>query len=226
MGKIIKKGDFVEIEYDGKLKEEGIIFDTTSKETAKKQGIHNPNVAYGKVIICVGENQILAGVDKAVEGRETEKEYDINISPEDGFGKKRTDLLKMVPASVFRRENIEPVPGLQVNIDGMLGTVRTVSGGRIIVDFNHPLASRELSYHLKIGKKIIDKEEQLKSYLSLALNLRKDVIEAAVEGEKAVVTLKMELPEEAKKHLNERISKVAGIKNIEFRVKKAGTKKE
>ena len=108
MPETIKKGDFVELEYEGKLKEEGIVFDTTSEEAAKKQGIYSQNSTYGTIIVCVGEQQVLPGIDKALEGKETEKEYDIEIAPEDGFGKKRSDLLKLIPTSVFKREKIQP----------------------------------------------------------------------------------------------------------------------
>ena len=39
MVETVKKGDFIEVEYTGKVSESGDIFDTTSEETAKKAGI-------------------------------------------------------------------------------------------------------------------------------------------------------------------------------------------
>ncbi len=59
----VKIKDFIEIEYTGKLKAEDIIFDTTDEKLAKENNIHQENSNYGPTIICLGENQILKGLD-------------------------------------------------------------------------------------------------------------------------------------------------------------------
>ena len=46
----------------------------------------------------------------------------------------------------FKKQNIIPYLGLQVNIDGILGIIRTVTPGRAIIDFNHPLSGKNLIY--------------------------------------------------------------------------------
>ncbi|EFK97351.1 peptidylprolyl isomerase FKBP-type, partial [sediment metagenome] len=48
------------------------------------------------------------------------------------------------------KDSIRPMPGLPVNIDGMYGIIRTVAGGRVIVDFNHPLSGKEIVYNSKL----------------------------------------------------------------------------
>ena len=37
----VQKGDFVELDYAGRLAESGAVFDATSEQIAKKEGIHN-----------------------------------------------------------------------------------------------------------------------------------------------------------------------------------------
>ena len=64
--KMIQKNDFIEIEYTGKTKDEGIIFDTTDEKLAKEQGFLQENAAYGPVIICVGQNQVISGLDNGI----------------------------------------------------------------------------------------------------------------------------------------------------------------
>ena len=49
-------------------------------------------------------------------------------------------------------QTLNPIPSLPVNIDNLNGIIRTVSGGRVIVDFNHPLSGRVLSYNVKVNK--------------------------------------------------------------------------
>ena len=66
----INKGDFIELEYTGRLKETNEVFDTTDKNTAKETEIYNENMAYGPVIICVGESQILKGLEEELSAEE------------------------------------------------------------------------------------------------------------------------------------------------------------
>lgn len=210
----IKKRDFVEIEYTGKLKEENVIFDTTDEKIAKENKLHNHD--YGPVTICVGEEQILKGLDKNIEGKEIGKEYSFEIKPEDAFGKKDAKLIQMIPISKFKQQKIQPMPGMQLNIDGVVGTVKIASGGRTLVDFNHPLAGKELSYKIKINKKITDDKEKLSSYLKLSIG--KD-FEAEITNSNAKIILKNEIPKEIKERLSKKITElIPDIKKVEFTI--------
>jgi len=53
-------------------------------------------------------------------------------------------------------------------IDGALATIRSVTGGRVVVDFNHPLSGRSLHYKVKVNKVITDSKEKIESLLDLA----------------------------------------------------------
>ena len=66
----IKKGDFIEIEYTGRLKEEGFVFDTTDEKIAKEHDLYNSKAAYGPLTICVGEHHVIHGLDEALIGKE------------------------------------------------------------------------------------------------------------------------------------------------------------
>lgn len=213
MTKISKK-DFVEIEYTGMVKEDNSIFDTTSNEIAKKNDL-DMREEFGPVIVCVGESLVLKGLDTSLEGKEVGAEYGIEIKPEDAFGSKNAKLIQMIPTSKFIQQKIQPMPGMQLNIDGVLGTVKTVGGGRSLVDFNHPLAGKELFYKVKVNKKITDAKEQLTGYLKLVLGTKDFGVE--INGQKAKITLKSEIPKEAQEELSSKItSLISEIKEIEF----------
>lgn len=210
----ISKRDFIEIEYTGKLKEENVIFDTTDENVAKENKLES-HTGYGPVIVCVGEEQLLKGLDKNIEGKEVGKEYDIDIKPEDAFGNKNAKLIQLIPTNKFKQQNIQPMPGMQLNIDGMVGTVKTVSGGRTLVDFNHPLAGKELLYKVKINKKITDDKEKLKGYLKLSLGTKD--FEAEINNNNVTISLKKEIPKEAEERLkNKIIELIPNIKKVEF----------
>ncbi len=207
----IKEKDFIELEYTGKLKEENIIFDTTDEKTAKENNIHQENAEYKSIIICVGQQQIIKGLDKALIGKEPNKEYTIEVKAEEAYGKKNAKLIQLISTSKFHKQNIQPMPGLQVNIDGMLGIIKTVSGGRTLVDFNHPLSGKDLIYNIKINKIITDDKEKIKSILKISLGI-KDV-EIKLENNKATITTKQEIPEEIQKDLKKKLKEL--LPNIE-----------
>ncbi len=212
----IKKGDFVEVEYTGKVKEEGMVFDTTDEKLARKNNIFNERVSYGPVTICLGEHQILRGIDNYLEGKESGKKYNIDIPAEDGFGKKDAKLLKIVPTNIFTKQGILPQPGLQVNIDGMFGVIKTSTGGRTIVDFNHPLSGKDLSYEVEVKKVVTDDVEKIQSYISLTLNIKRSVIEVMVDNKNAKVKLPAKLPDKIVERLNEKLVKLTGLNSITF----------
>lgn len=215
----VKNKDFVEIEYTGKTKEDGIVFDTTDEKLAKDNEMYREEMSYGPVVICIGENQVIAGLDKALEGKEPGNEYTIELSPDEGFGKKSAKLVQLMSTSKFTKQNIMPVPGLQVNIDGMMGIIKTVSGGRILVDFNHPLASRTIVYNVKINKIIEDDKEKLLNYLKLQLGDKDITVD--VKEDTTQVKLKKEMVNEVKEALNKKIAElIPSIKKIEFIIEK------
>ena len=209
---MIKKHDFIEIEYEAKLKEEGIIFDTTDEKIAKENELDNEKSEFGPIVICIGEGQVLAGLDKALEGKET-GEHTIELSPENAFGKKDAKLVQLIPTNKFRKDNIQPMPGMQVNIDNMIATIKTVSGGRTLVDFNHPLSGKDIIYKIKINKVITDDVEKLKAFLKVSLGIKEPKVER--KDDKLVIMTKEAMPEEMQKQLKDKIKELIG-KDADF----------
>ena len=211
----IKHHDFVEIEYTARTKEDNAIFDTTQEDIAKKEGVLDKNTHYHPAVICLGENMMIKSVENYLIGKETGKHYKIEVNAENAFGKKDAKLIQMVPLNKFRQQNIQPVVGLQLNIDGMFGIVRTVSGGRCYVDFNHPLAGKDVFYEIKVNKILEDDSEKLKSLLDSHFHLHDAQIELK-EGN-ATVKTHHKVPKEAFDEIKGIVRRmIPNIKDIEF----------
>lgn len=226
MAETANKGDFVEVEYTGKIKDPEVIFDTTDEKTAKEAGLHNPKLQYGPVIVCIGQGQLIQGLDKAAEGKELGKEYDVDISPEDAFGKKRGDLMKLVPLAQFKKQGVNPVLGMQLNIDGVVGTVRSISGGRVIIDFNHPLAGKQLHYRFKINKKITDSKEKLMSFINLEMGIKKENISIDMKEDSTLIKIKKNIPKDVSEHFEKKLSEaMPDLKNIRIEGEAVKTQK-
>jgi len=206
---MIKKGDFVELEFVGKL-EDGTIFDLNDKEIAKKEGIKE---TLDRVVVCVGEREVVEGLDDQLEGKKVGKKFNVDVPAEKAFGKKDAKLFQLVSSNKFKEQQVNPYPGLQLNIDGMTGTVKTVSGGRVMIDFNHPLAGRNLKYEVTVKKVITDVNDKIK--FSVKNLIGKDL---KYEFEEGKITIKAEFPEEIKKLIEEKLKqRIKEIKTIEFK---------
>src|SRR3989344_538400 len=205
---MIKKGTFIEINYTGLIKESNKVFDTSQEEIAKKENIFNKNLTYKSIIICIGEHQILPGLDEELENKELGN-YEFEIPPEKAFGKKNPKLMQLVSTANFKKQNIIPYLGLQVNIDGILGIIRTVTPGRAIIDFNHPLSGKNLIYKIEIKRIVTDVKEQLDSLVSFYS--RKFTTE--IRQDEAII--KADLPENLKENIEKTILRlIYSIKKI------------
>ncbi|NCN87116.1 peptidylprolyl isomerase [archaeon] len=151
-----KKGDFIEIQFTGKVKD-GDIFDSNIKEDLAKANIQGQD---SKFVFSVGEGMFVKGVDEFLIGKEV-GEYEIEVKPEDAFGKRNPKLIQMIPLKVFAQHQLNPIPGAMFNFDNKLARVLTVSGGRVMVDFNNPVAGKILEYKIKVLRKVEDVNEKI-----------------------------------------------------------------
>ncbi len=202
---MIKNKDFIEIDYTG-FTSEGQVFDTTNKEIAKKNEFKEGD--YSPLIICVGRGHILPGLDSKLEGLKVGK-HKITLSEHEGFGKKDPKKLKLMPMKLFAKQNIKPFVGLELNIDDQLGVVRNISGGRVIVDFNHPLAGKPVSYEVEIIRKVDDKKEQIQGLLKV-LSIPTNKVE--VEKDQLKIKTGIEVPNQLQDILNKEIQETMNTK--------------
>ncbi|MBS3142746.1 peptidylprolyl isomerase [Candidatus Woesearchaeota archaeon] len=208
----INKGDFIELNYTGRVQEDNALFDTTDEELAKKEGVHQPRMKYGPVVICIGEKQILPGIDAELQGKDI-GQYHFVFPPEQAFGKKNPKLLRLVPTHAFRKEKIMPAPGMQVTVDNHMGIVKTVTGGRCIVDLNHPLAGKSVRYDVEVVRIVTDPRAKLDALIE-RIGLPAEI---KLENEAATLSFPIEIPKEIRENLTKRITElISEIKVVEF----------
>jgi len=209
----MKNGDFIRLEYTGKIKETGKVFDTTSEEIAKKEGIYSQNTKYRPVPIIVGENKIIKGIDEALLEMNVGEKRTIEVPPEKGFGQRSQKLIKIIPQSEFKRQKITPYPGMPIDVDGILGRVLSVNSGRVKVDFNNPLAGKTLIYDIEIKEKIDDEKEKV---LAICEYYNAEVSEVSIDSNEVKIVISKELPKNVKEKIANDIKKHMNVEKIEF----------
>jgi len=156
----LQKKDFIEIEFTAKVKG-GEVFDSNIKEDLKKS---NLNIEAKPVIFPLGEGMFLRGIDDFLIGKEIGN-YEVELSPEKAFGIRNSKLVQIIPSRVFREQKVNPIPGAMFNFDGRVAKILSVSGGRIIADFNNPIAGKTVVYKINVSRKVDDEKEKAKSLI-------------------------------------------------------------
>lgn len=158
----MKEGGVVRINYVGRLKGSGELFDTTRREVAEEENSVNPNASYGPVPVIVGGEMVVEGLDEQLMEMDVGDESKVTVPPEKAFGKREGDLIKTFSEKKFKDEGMNPAPGMRVNLDGKMGRVLSVNSGRVRVDLNHPLAGKTLNYEVQVEEEIDGVEEAIK----------------------------------------------------------------
>lgn len=180
----IKNGDFVLLNYAGKTN--GRMFDTNIENIAKEGGVFVDHVRYRPLLVCAGAKDLIVGLDKELEGMKKGDKKHVVVKPIDGYGERNPDLVKIIPLQQFKKNNIQPAPGLVLELDGHPARIQSVSGGRVRVDFNHELAGKELEFDMEVMGVITKKNDQITALVQQYFD--KDKVTVAVTDKKVTIT--------------------------------------
>ena len=133
----MKPGDKVKIHYTGTLND-GSVFDSSDGRDPLE--------------FTIGENQVIKGFEDGVKDMKLNQEKTIKIKPEEAYGEKNEQLIISVPRDKFP-ENIEAGGRLVLkDPDGqhIPAFVSEVKENAVVIDLNHPLAGKELTFKIKV----------------------------------------------------------------------------
>lgn len=134
-----KDGDTVKVHYTGQL-ENGEIFDSSRQREP--------------IEFVIGDGTIIPGFENGIIDMEVGDSKHISISPDEGYGERREDLVVEVSKDEFPR-HITPVVGQQLQVrqgeDDILNVVITaLDKDTVTLDANHPLAGHTLLFDVEL----------------------------------------------------------------------------
>lgn len=100
-----------------------------------------------------GDGNLLPGFEKAIEGMQAGEQGRFSISAEDGFGVWQEDNVQHFPRHQFGEQLLEPGMVMQfADASGaeLPGVIKALPENAVEVDFNHPLAGRELVFEVDV----------------------------------------------------------------------------
>jgi peptidylprolyl isomerase len=134
-----KSGDTVKVNYTCRVVD-GPVFDSTqSKEPLEFQ---------------LGAGQIIQGFEKSIVGMQPGETKTIDLPPEEAYGNRREDMVVAIERSNIP-ENVELQVGRKLYLQRQDGlpvevTLTEVTESRVVVDANHPLAGRPVTFDIEL----------------------------------------------------------------------------
>jgi peptidylprolyl isomerase len=190
----LKKGDFIIIDYVAKVKETGEIFDTTIEETSKKEHLFKEGDIVESKLVVLGEGWVLKALDENLTTLEIGKPSTVEITSDKAFGERDPEKMKRIALRQLLSKDITPSIGARIEYGGKNATVRSIGAGRVLLDYNPPLAGKTLVYDVTVKKKLETEEEKIASLI----HRRVPSVDANKFGfTKKTNIVNIEMPEEA-----------------------------
>ncbi len=104
----------------------------------------------------VGDGNLLQGFEKAIFGLQEGDRKTLTIKPEDGFGQRNPNNVQEIARNQFGAD-IQLEEGLMLSFADaqkteLPGVVKRFNDDVVTVDFNHPLAGRDIYFEVAILK--------------------------------------------------------------------------
>lgn len=133
-----QEGDFVAVHYTGTL-DDGTVFDSSRDRTPLE--------------FTIGGGMVIRGFDVAVTGLAVGETRKSRIEPEDAYGQWTEDMTIRVERSKLPPQLSEPKLGMQLRLsNGMAATIAEVTDKDILLDANHELAGKHLTFDVELVK--------------------------------------------------------------------------
>lgn len=101
-----------------------------------------------------GYGGIVRGLERAMRGRVAGDTFTVEVEPEDAFGVRNPQIVQRIPLKHLAGKTADLTAGSVVTVNTRQGraqgVVQKVGRFNIDVDFNHPLAGRQLKFEVEI----------------------------------------------------------------------------
>ncbi len=173
---------------------EGRVHQTTVEEVARESGIYSEGSIYLPVLVIPGETDLFPKVMEALRELGEGESFEVRLDPEDAYGPYDRSKVKVFSIKRLEREGIQPKIGATIYLDGQRGVIKSITGGRVTVDFNHPLAGRELVVSGRVVRRIEDDLEKVRAIVADSFDVGLEDIRVERVDDGVVV---VELPSKA-----------------------------
>ncbi|NHJ20788.1 MAG: hypothetical protein EAX91_07600 [Candidatus Lokiarchaeota archaeon] len=171
-GKKLEEGDFVLLKMTAKT-QNGKIFRVSSEEDAKTAGIYEEEKAkqgyYTPEFVIVGKPGFLnEGLTETLKDMNFFEKKSVRIPPTKAFGKRDPQKIERIGIAKFRKLNDGKNPEYGqdfTNKKGQRGVITNIIQGKVVIDYNHPLAGQSIDYNLEVIDKVEEFNEKIEYFM-------------------------------------------------------------
>jgi FKBP-type peptidyl-prolyl cis-trans isomerase 2 len=186
---VFKALDIVKVEIDTYAN--GKLVQTTNEKKGKEANL--PIEHYEPQTVCIGKGMVLEAMDAdLLKAKKGEKRV-LELSVDQAYGPRKRDFIRTFPKKVFDEKKLRAVVGVTYDFNGMYGTVKSVAGGRVLVDFNNPLAGKDIRLEYTVVEEVKDIKEKLSFIFEKLLQLPKEMVQFEVKENNVVIRLPEQL---------------------------------
>jgi len=187
-----EEGAFLLIELTAKVQETEEIIDTTDENTAKEAKVFNEAEVYSPRLFILGSDDAPKPLTEALKQAEPGSKNQVIVPPEQGYGPRDPSKVRVFPLRRFADVRDLDVNS-KVEVDGKIGVVKSITSGRVSVDFNPPLAGRTIVYDVELLSTVQGDLERIRALIGRRFP-RVDADTIATKLEDSMVEIR--LPEE------------------------------
>lgn len=112
-----------------------------------------------------GHENIIAGLEREILGMKIGESKEVLVSPLDGYGEIDEEAFMEIPSNEFP-ENIPVEIGIELEVQNEEGQptfarIESIENNIALLNFNHPLAGKTLSFSVKVVRIRESSEEEL-----------------------------------------------------------------
>lgn len=144
MSQVVKEGDKVKLHYTGKLKD-GTEFDSSKSREPFE--------------FTIGGGQVIPGLEQAMIGKAAGENFTVEIPCEQAYGQRSDELVQQIERKYFAADQEIEVGQQFVIGQNDYQTIVTIidikpgdtpEAAMVVVDANHPLASKDLVFDIEL----------------------------------------------------------------------------
>ncbi len=136
-----KVGDTVQVHYTGTLADSSVFDSSAGRDPLE---------------FTIGSGQVIPGFDEAVKGMKVGEKKTVTIPAEEAYGPRFDDMTAEIPLDKMPSGQTPEVGQrlLALQPDGRqaIVTIISISDNVVVVDTNHPLAGKDLTFEIELVK--------------------------------------------------------------------------
>ena len=140
--RVATDGHIVKVHYKGTLKD-GTVFDSSEGRDP--------------ISFTLGGHQVVPGFEDAVRGMRVGEKKSVTVPPAQAYGDQNQQLFQKVPLAALKESGITPEKGMVLGLRHpqrpemqIPATIISVDEEFVIIDLNHPLAGKELTFEVEL----------------------------------------------------------------------------